>query len=1269
MPARPHAALFGSNGGLLVATLLVALAFPACSADEEGGGTTPATDSGGASDGGGLADGLPTPVSPTEAIDVYACPGGHLCACGADEDCNSGHCIPGSEGSICGEPCAPACGAGQICKWLHKGGKGTAICVAVSQLVCNPCKSSAECRTFGHDDAVCVDYGAAGRFCGAACTGDVACGEGFVCTMVPVLEGGESMQCVAAAAAGAPAGSLGACTCNQAAKDQALATDCYQNGPDKGARCWGTRACGADGLSACSAVSAKTEVCDGVDNDCDGVVDEVTCGDDNPCTADSCAGADGCKHTPIDKACTDNKACTVNDSCKAGTCVPGPDAVCDDGNACTKDSCSEPVGCNTVPDAAGACDDGQACTQGDGCQGGKCIAGTAKQCDDSKPCTLDGCDPTTGDCKNTWTKGLPCDDGKACTHTDLCGADQDCKGSAVNCDDGNVCTDDACEGASGCTHSASQSGATCDDGDPCTGTGNCSSGVCQAGQAKVCTTNKTCWTAACNPATGQCVEAPSPSGAACDDGDGCTGGDVCTASKCTGTQKNCDDGKPCTTDSCDKQSGCKNVTKADLAVCDDGDKCTDNDLCVAGVCKAGPKTECDDKDPCTTDSCDKAKGCVTAPANDGIGCDDGDANTGPDTCSAGKCKPGPKLSTCKADVDCDDKDACTDNKCDTGTGKCSNPTKTDAKCDDGDACTAGDKCGDKDGKAACLPGAATKCDDGNGCTTDSCDSKTGCSNKAVTDGVSCDDGAKCTPSDTCTAGKCVAGKPVVCSEYKACQINACDKATGKCAFTPQKSGDDCDDQDICTVGTQCKDNAGKLECVGGTKDDCDDKNVCTKDSATCDPQKGCTHDPQSGGCDDGKKCTQGDACKDGKCSGQAKNCDDKNTCTADSCDEAKGGCQYNNAEEGAKCDDGDACTTTDVCKSGKCGGTLPTATVSRLAGSTQGDVDGSGKAAAFTLPQGLAIDGAGDVWVADAGKHKIRKVTAKGVVTTVAGLGLADHKDGIALLARFRGPTDITFDGAGLAYVADRANHRIRKIAADGTVSTLAGTAEKPAAGKDPVGGHANGKGVAAKFNYPTGIVWSKGYNVLFIADQDNHRIRKVEIDGTVANWAGNGSAGAKDGSGAAAQFNKPSGLAIDAAGNNLYVSDLGGHRIRKVDFQGVVTTVAGSGNAGLSDAKGVLAQFSSPWGMSLDVAGNLLVADSGNNRIRSIKLADGTVTTYAGKGQGKTDGPALQALFGTPTAIVADGNGNGYVADSANFWIRLIADPSKACVAKTKGD
>ena len=192
---------------------------------------------------------------------------------------------------------------------------------------------------------------------------------------------------------------------------------------------------------------------------------------------------------------------------------------------------------------------------------------------------------------------------------------------------------------------------------------------------------------------------------------------------------------------------------------------------------------------------------------------------------------------------------------------------------------------------------------------------------------------------------------------------------------------------------------------------------------------------------------------------------------------------------------------------------------------------------------------------------------------------------------------------------------------------------------------------------------------MLYVADQANHRVRKVELDGTVTTWAGGGTAGAKDGKGTAAQLNKPSGLAIDAKGETLYVSDMGGHRIRKVDLFGAVTTVAGSGNAGLSDAKGVLAQFSSPWGMALDVAGNLLVADSGTHRIRVITLSDGTVATYAGKGQGKDDGPALQALFNAPTGIVADLNGNSYVADSANWWIRKIADPSKACVAKKKAN
>ncbi len=1102
MPLRPQAALFTPFGGLLVVAML---GIYACSAEEEPAAAKTTADVSADADGTATADGLPNNVTLTQAVDPYACPGGHLCACAADTECNSGFCIDEGSAKVCAEPCAPECSVGKVCKWLAKDGKSQAICVPVSDKVCNPCKSSDDCRAFGHGDAACVDHGPAGRFCGAACTGDASCGAGYRCAMVPVLDGGESTQCVPKAADGAPADSLGACTCSKAAIEASLSTDCYNAGFG-GAKCWGSRTCGADGLGECTAAAAKSEACDGTDNDCDGQIDEDTCGDGEPCTADSCAGKDGCKNDAIDGPCNaDNDVCTADDACKDGACAKGNVVVCDDGNGCTKDSCDSKKGCTYTSDASGPCDDGKKCTQGDGCVAGKCVPGKAKNCDDGKACTLDGCNPADGECTNTWTKGLLCDDGDACSHTDLCGDDQQCLGKAKNCDDGNVCTTDSCEQSSGCDNSPSQGGEECDDGDACTGKGSCFQGACSGAQATVCTASKICWSSTCSSATGKCVEAPSPSGAPCSDGDACTGGDACIAFQCKGTALKCDDDKPCTADSCNSQSGCVNKVKADLTTCEDGDKCTDSDKCVAGVCKGGPKTECDDKDLCTVDSCDKVKGCLTAPATDGTGCDDGDANTGPDVCAAGKCKSGPSLSLCKSDGDCDDKDACTDNKCTVATGKCNNSTKTDAACDDGDACTAGDKCGDKSGKAACLSGAVTKCDDGNACTTDNCDSKTGCQNVAVKDGQTCDDG--------------------------------------------------------------------------------------------------------------------------------------------------------------------DDCTTKDVCTAGKCAGGLPTAEVTRLAGSGPGAVDGTGKAASFKTLHGLALDSAGDIWIADAGNYKVRKMTAAGKVTTVAGQ-VSGFKDGAGIgTARFRAPADIAFDGSGNAYVADRTNHRIRKIVAGGMVSTLAGTAPTAPSNQVPSGGYGEGKGTAAKFNLPSGIVWSDAHKVLYVADQANHRVRKVELDGTVTTWAGDGAAGAKDGTGTAAQFNQPTGLAIDAAGNNLYVADFGGHLIRKVNQSGKVTTVAGSGNAGMSDAKGALAQFNKPWGMALDLVGNLLVADSGNHLVRVITLDDGAVATYAGKGIGKGDGPALQALFNTPTGIVADGKGNSYLADSANWWIRKIADPSKACVANKKAD
>jgi sugar lactone lactonase YvrE len=266
------------------------------------------------------------------------------------------------------------------------------------------------------------------------------------------------------------------------------------------------------------------------------------------------------------------------------------------------------------------------------------------------------------------------------------------------------------------------------------------------------------------------------------------------------------------------------------------------------------------------------------------------------------------------------------------------------------------------------------------------------------------------------------------------------------------------------------------------------------------------------------------------------------------------------------------------------------------------------------------------------------------VVTTLAGSGVAGFADGPGTTARFNNPAGMALDRAGNLYVADISNHRIRRVAPDGTVTTVAGTGEP---------GFANGPVATARFNAPIGLALSP-LGALFVAERENHRLRRVAFGGDVRLFAGAGTIGRADGLGAAAQFNNPTGLAFDGLGN-LYVSDFANHTIRKVTSAGVVTTLAGTGVAGFADGPGTTARFNNPAGIAIDAAGYLYVADVSNHRIRRV-APDGTVTTVAGTGEpGFADGPALSAKFAAPSALAVAGDGTVYVADYGNHRIRQI--------------
>ncbi|MEY4568900.1 MAG: hypothetical protein RLZZ398_339 [Verrucomicrobiota bacterium] len=339
----------------------------------------------------------------------------------------------------------------------------------------------------------------------------------------------------------------------------------------------------------------------------------------------------------------------------------------------------------------------------------------------------------------------------------------------------------------------------------------------------------------------------------------------------------------------------------------------------------------------------------------------------------------------------------------------------------------------------------------------------------------------------------------------------------------------------------------------------------------------------------------------------------------------------------------------------------PTGQVSTYLGSPEnsGHADGSGASVRFAYLEGIASDAGGNLYVASLGNHTIRKITPAGLVSTIAGSpGLPGSADGLGSVARFNFPSGIAVDGAGVVFVTDQQNHTIRKITTSGQVTTLAGLAG--------ASGRVEGSSTAARFNTPFDIVAAADGN-LYVADFQNGRIRKVTSTGSVTTLAGGASispTGAYDGTGTAANFGNSSGIAQSSNGD-LWMSDSGNTTVRKVTLAGVVTTIAGSANYpkfGSPDGTGEAAVFGSfnssaiPRGIAVDSSGNTYVADTAWHIIRKITPA-GVVTTLAGQqgSSGSTNGTGSAARFSSPYGVAVDSVGNVFVADSGNSTIRKV--------------
>jgi sugar lactone lactonase YvrE len=355
-----------------------------------------------------------------------------------------------------------------------------------------------------------------------------------------------------------------------------------------------------------------------------------------------------------------------------------------------------------------------------------------------------------------------------------------------------------------------------------------------------------------------------------------------------------------------------------------------------------------------------------------------------------------------------------------------------------------------------------------------------------------------------------------------------------------------------------------------------------------------------------------------------------------------------------------------------------------------GSADGKGVSATFSGPTGIVID---DIYVSDQGNHSIRKITPGGVVSTIAGSGVAAEKDGIGRQASFNFPNGMVIDAAGNIIVGDEEGTSLRKVTRAGVVTTLVGK----------VTSVVNGDAKTATFNQPTGVVTDATGNV-YVADAGNNLIRKITPAGTVSTFAGTGIAGSDDGVLKAASFSTPTGIAIDAPGN-FFIADSANNVIRKISTGGQVSSiplfVAANGASGplnyptgvAVDGGGNIYYNNSYWntlcqisptvistysvgnnpgpsngmfffkafGVAVDKDGNVFVADAGNSRICKVNTA-GMETTIAGVVSagnfpvtGNTNGTGINASFNHPKGVAVDGSGNLYIADTQNNAIRKI--------------
>lgn len=317
---------------------------------------------------------------------------------------------------------------------------------------------------------------------------------------------------------------------------------------------------------------------------------------------------------------------------------------------------------------------------------------------------------------------------------------------------------------------------------------------------------------------------------------------------------------------------------------------------------------------------------------------------------------------------------------------------------------------------------------------------------------------------------------------------------------------------------------------------------------------------------------------------------------------------------------------------------------------TLGAAPGTGTAATLAGPAGIAAGSGGLLYFTDQQGSRVRQMTTSLVVTNIAGNGTPSSTEGIGTAATFNWPQALTVGPGGVLYVADTNSHRIRRVPTNGTTtSLLAGSVQGNA-------GSIGATGTSIQFNTPRGIVYNPVSDTIYVADSQNNQIKQLDTTGKLLAVYGNPVGAWADGSGSAIRFNYPQGLAVGSDGT-VYIADTRNNRIRSLNLSGVVSTIAGS-TAGNVDGTGATAQFQGPMAIAVASDGTLYVADTDNHSVRKVSPG-GVVTTIAGDGSaGYKNGTGSEAQFNEPKGIALGSDGKIYIADRANHRIRTITLP-----------